>query len=152
MTAERRAEGSAGRSGERSTERGNALITFLLLAPALVMFLELIVLGGRVAATRADVQAASRQAARQASLAAGPASAAAVIDPVADSALTGKGVRCRSHTVTLGPATDYVQGGAVEVVVTCDVDLSDLDLLGLPGRLTLEASSLEPIEQYRVIE
>lgn len=137
---------------DRATERGNALITFLLLAPALVMFLELIVLGGRVAATKADVQSASREAARQASIAAGPGSAATVIGPVASTALTGKGVRCQSHTVALGPVTDYVQGGAVEVVVTCEVNLSDLDLLGLPGSLTMEASSLEPIEQYRVIE
>ncbi len=141
-----------GRVDPCASERGNALISFLLLAPALVLFLELIVLGGRVAATKADVQAASREAAREASIASGPSSAAAVIDPVAATALAGKGVRCRSHTAALGPATDYAQGGAVEVVVTCDLDLADLDLLGLPGSLTMEASSLEPIEQYRVIE
>lgn len=140
------------RRPSRSDERGNALISFLLVAPLLIMFMELIVVGGRMAATKADVQAASREAARQASVSKGPVAAAIAIGPVATEALADKGFRCHSQLVQLGPATNYVQGGAVEVVVSCNVNLSDIDLLGVPGNVTVTGSSIEPIEQYRVIE
>jgi Flp pilus assembly protein TadG len=133
-------------------ERGSSLVTFLLLAPIFVMFAELIVLGGRIGTTQGDVNSAAREAAREASLASGAASAATVIDPVVETALKDKGFRCQSRTVELGANTDFVAGGTVEVTVTCEVALSDLDLLSIPGTVLVEATAVEPIDLYRVVE
>ena len=128
------------------------MINFLILAPMLLMFLQFLVLGGRVANTQGAVQSAAREGARQASIASGPSSAATVIGPVAEASLASRDANCPSPIVTLGPATNYVQGGAVEVVVTCEIPIADLDLLGMPGTFTVTRSALEPIEKYRVIE
>lgn len=140
------------RAGDRRSERGMAVVEYMLLFPLFVLILELIVVGGRVAATHADVQSAAREAARQASLAAGPSSAAGVISPTADASLASKGASCTSNTARFGAGTNYIQGGAVEVEVTCVVSLSDIDLLSVPGSITVTRTAVEPIEKYRVVE
>ncbi len=135
-----------------SGNRGSSVITFVLLLPVLVAFAELIVVGGRVTTTRADVQSAAREAARQASIAAGPGSADDVIGHAVAVALADKGFRCEAPTVVLGSGTLFIRGGQVEVVVTCRVQLSDIDLLSAPGSVTITRSATEPIDQYRVID
>ncbi|MEP1122625.1 MAG: TadE family protein [Ilumatobacter sp.] len=133
-------------------ERGDSLVSFVLLMPILVVFLELIVLGGRVATTQADVNSAAREAARDASVAQGLDSAGSVIDDAVDRALAGKGFRCRNRTESFGDKTNFVADGRVEVVVTCTVDLSDLGFLGTPGSIDVEARAVEPVDRYRVVE
>lgn len=140
------------RFAELDRERGSAVISFVFLVPIMVMFLQLIVLGGRLASTTADIQSAAHEAARQASLARGPGTADDVIRPIVDTALANKGVQCQSRWVILTPATNFVAGGVVEVSVTCAVALSDLDLLQMPGSVTVTRLAREPIERYRVIE
>jgi Flp pilus assembly protein TadG len=137
---------------ETRLERGMAIVEYLMLFPLLILVVELIVVGGRVAATHADVQSAAREAARQASISRGPGSAAGVIDPTADASLQNKGVRCQSHDAAFGPGTNFVPGGAVSVEVTCVVSLSDIDLLKAPGTVTVKRTASEPIEKYRVVE
>lgn len=137
-------------------DSGAALATYLILFPVLVMFVELIVLGGRVAATGADIQSAAREAARAGTLAAGPGSLPSVISGPVSVGLAGKGFRCQSPSVTVGAATNFVAegqpGGQVEVVVTCTVQLSDLDLLSIPGSITIRRSAVEPIDTYRAVD
>lgn len=139
-------------NGRFGGDRGSSIITFLILAPMMVMFLELIVLGGRVATTNADVQSAAREAARQASLANGPGSAPLVINPAVAVALGSKGFRCQSPSAIVGPGTNFVPGGVVEVEVTCTVQLSDLDLLSIPGSITITKIAAEPIDRFRVVD
>lgn len=128
------------------------VLELLVVFPLLMLFAELIVLGGRVASARSDVASAAREAARQASLANTRAAATAVIRPVALTALASRGYACQSPTVRLGPNTRWERGGRVEVVVTCGLNLSDLDLLSLaPGRITVEQVVLEPIDRYRAV-
>ena len=134
------------------SERGSSAVVFILLFPVFVMFVELIVLGGRIASTNADVQSAAQQAARQASLASGPSSAAGLIGPTAMASLQAKGVACQSPSAVFGGGTNFVAGGSVEVVVTCTVSLSDLDLLSAPGSVKVTKTAAEPIELYRVVE
>ena len=135
----------------RST-RGTSPATFVLMMPALVAFIELAVLGGRITGTQADVQSAAREAARQASVASGPASAATVIDDAVNDALGSRGIHCVGPTASLGPSTSYVPGGRVEVVVRCQVQLADLGFLNVPGAVTITGRALEPIDYYRVID
>lgn len=133
------------------SDRGSSVVPFLILVPILVIAVELIVVGGRLAVTRADVQSAAREAARQASLAAGPLTAEKAIDHAVATALADKGFRCQSPSVDLGGGTRFRRGGRVETVVTCTVQLSDIGLLSAPGSVTVTATALEPIDRYRVI-
>lgn len=133
------------------SDRGASVITFLLLLPVIIMFIELIVIGGRLAVTQADVQSAARQAARQASIASGPSAASGVINDAVTIGLADKGFRCQSPSVALGGGTFYWRGGQVEVVVTCTVALSDIAMFAVPGTVTVSATAVEPIDRYRVI-
>lgn len=142
---------TARRSRLRS-ERGSTLVTFLLLFPLFLAFLELIVIGGRVATTRADVTSAAREAARQASVAAGPGSAPSVIGEAASVALAGKGFSCLSPGTVLGPGTNFVAGGQVEVVVVCRVSFADISLLPVPGSMIVTGTGVEPIDRFRVVD
>lgn len=130
-----------------------AVVELLVIFPIIIAFLELIVLGGRVAVARSDVASAAREAARQATLANSRGAAERVISPVALAALRDRGYSCASHSVSLGSATRFERGGRVEVLVACRLNLSDLDLLNLaPGGTTVELAVLEPIDRYRAIE
>lgn len=132
-------------------ERGASIITFMLLLPVLIMLIELIVIGGRLAVTQADVNSAARQGARQASVGAGPFSAREEAERAVEVALADKGFRCQSPDVRLGPTTFFFRGGQVEVVVSCTVALSDISFLSPPGTVTVTARAIEPIDEYRVI-
>lgn len=135
----------------RSQESGMSLVGVLILFPALVMSLELIILGGRVAAARADVQSAAREAARQASLANDFGTASSRADTVSSGALQGKGFQCQTHNTSLA-GTDFVAGGVVKVEVRCTVRFSDLDALNIfPGTTVISRVALEPIDKFRAI-
>ena len=134
-------------------ERGSGIVTALLLLPTLIVFAELITLGGRIAGAHADMNAAAREAARQASVSSGLSGAGAIIRPIALTTLADKGYQCSNPSARFGGATNYVPGGSVEVVVTCTVNASDLSLFSIPlGSLNFEGSAVEPIDTYRVVE
>ena len=137
----------------RRSERGAGLLTGLILLPILLAFAELIVLGGRVASAQSDLNAASREAARQATVSAGQSSASMIIGPITETALANRGPSCIDNSATLGGGTIFERGGQVEVIVTCEVDVSDLSLLSLPfPSRVFTATALEPIDPFRVIE
>ena len=128
----------------RDSERGSGVMTGLILLPILIAFAELIVLGGRVAAAQSDMNAAAREAARQASISTDFASATGAITPVAATALEGRGHQCTNPTSRLGPATRFEAGGDVHVIVECTVNMADLSFLGiLPGSRTFTGAALE---------
>lgn len=134
-------------------ERGGTLVSFVLLFPVFIFFAELIVLGGRLTSTTSDIQAAARESARQASVAAGQDASAAVIEGAALEALVDTGFRsCENPVVVLGGQTDLRAGGQVQVVVTCRVFLADLGLLNVPGAVFVTRRALEPIDTYRVYD
>ena len=142
-----------GREHMMKDERGSAILTTVILLPVLIAFMELVVLGGRIAGTQADLNAAAREAARQASVAQSRGSAATVIGPVVDTALADKGLQCQTPTTNLGLFTNFAAGGRVEVTVTCRVQVSDLSLLSLPfGERIFVGAATEPIDTYRVVE
>lgn len=138
--------------GRAGAEDGSEVVTFVLLAPMLILFFELIVVGGRLATTHADIQSAAREAARQASIAAGSATAGSQLQPAVDTALSDKGLRCQAPSVVIGDDTNFVPGGWVEAEVTCTVSLSDLGFLGAPGSFTVTRGATEPVDFYRVVE
>jgi hypothetical protein len=132
----------------RTRERGSASLELVLLTPLLLILLLLIVLGGRYAQARSDVDAAARDAARAGSLERSPEAAADAAAEAAERRLVDRNVVCRDLRVDLG-ATNFRPGGLIEVTVTCDVDLSDLTGLGLASTVTFDSTFSEPIDVYR---
>lgn len=131
-------------------EQGSAAVELVLLTPVLVVLLLFVVAVGRLAATRGDVDAAARDAARAASMARGPDSARSDGEAAARQRLDEGGVTCPTLEVQLSTG-DFRPGGTVAATVSCAVDLADLTMLGVPGTRRISATFAEPIDQYRAV-
>lgn len=132
----------------RHRDAGSASLELVLLTPLLLLLLLFVVLGGRYAQARADVDAAARDAARAGSISREPDSAKTNAIDAARSRLTEGGVTCRTLDVVLDTA-DFRAGGSVAATVTCTIDLSDLTGLKVPTSRTISATFSEPIDAYR---
>ena len=131
-----------------SGERGSAAAEAALVAP-LLMLLALVAVGfGRIASTRMEVDSAARQAARAASLARDPDTAAAQARETATAALAENRITCDQMSIAVNTA-DYGPGGTVTVTVRCTTRLADVAMPGLPGRTTLHARFVSPVDAYR---
>lgn len=122
-------------------------VEVIFLVPVLMMFIMLVVAGGRYVSAEGDVQAAARDAARAAALqddeaAARSAAEATYRASVDDPGACSLGV----NTAAWGP------DGTVTVSVSCPVTFSDLGLLGLPGSVRVEADSEVRLDPYRRLE
>lgn len=119
-------------------------VELVLLTPLLVAFTLLIVAFGRYVAVRGEVEALSRDAARAASVQRSAAGAAAAVSAtVAASRRPGRTCSPASMSGALVP------GGNVTVTLSCEVSYAGLGLIGLPGSVTVEASSSAPLETFR---
>lgn len=134
-------------------EAGNAPLELIVLAPVIVLLICLVIAAGRTTIAQGSVDAAARDAARQASIARSPEAASAAALASARSELSGEDVRC-TPVITLPGlygafATPVGQPATVTARVTCTVSLADLLVPGLPGSRTLRASFTSPIDPYR---
>ena len=131
---------------------GNAALELVVLAPVLLFILGLVVAAGRTSIAQGAVDAAARDAARQASISLTPGAAQTAALSSAKSALSRDGLDCDPQvfvdtrqftTVPVGlPAT-------VTATVTCQVPLSDLVVPGLPGSRTLRFTFTSPLDPFR---
>ena len=132
----------------RRRDGGSAAAELVLITPLLILILLLIVAAGRLVNARLQVDSAAMQAARAASLARDPATAAAQADATARAALASEHITC--DPLAVSPDTSaFRPGGQVTVQVTCTVSLAGLALLHLPGTQTLTARFTSPIDVYR---
>jgi len=132
-------------------DRGSAALELAVLAPVLLALLGLVVAAGRVSIAQGSVDAAARDAARQASIALNPAAAQAAGQASARAALRQDGLDC-DPVVTIDTSQFAIPAGqpaAVTAVVGCTVPLSNLALPGLPGSARLTASFVSPLDIYR---
>ena len=135
----------------RSPERGSSVVEVVILAPALGLFLALIIAGGRVAVAHQAVQASAADAARAASIARTQSQAQPPATAAASSSLTNQATGCVSSNVTLdtsGFAAPVGTPASVGATVTCQVDLAGL-LPGLPGSMSITATVRSPLDTYR---
>jgi len=119
-------------------------VEIVLLAPVMMAFMMLVVAGGRYVAVRGDIEAASRDAVRAASLERTEAAAQAVAVDTAAAQLEDVG-RCQNAALS----GNFVSGGTITVTVTCEVSYDGLGLIGLPGSKTVTIDSSAPIDLYR---
>ena len=134
-----------------SDERGLATVELVLLTPLALVVLAFLVIAGRLATVTSDVAAASRDAARAASLAQTHGDALVAATTTAQASLAEQDVTCRNLTVTAGDASTFVAGGEITVAVSCDVHLADVALPGIPGTRTVASASTEVIDRFRGI-
>ena len=133
------------------SERGSSVVEVVILAPALGLFLALIIAGGRVAVAHQAVEASAAEAARATSIARTQGQAQASAEAAASASLTNQTTRCVSTAVTVdtsGFATPVGTPASVGATVTCQVDLAGL-LPGLPGSMNITATVRSPLDTYR---
>jgi Flp pilus assembly protein TadG len=127
---------------------GFAALELAILLPFIVVMVLLVAAFGRVARGRELVDQAAQAAARAGSLATSPPAARAAAADAARQTLTGGGLSCAGAQVSLDTST-FRPGAQVTAHVTCTTDLAALTLSGVPGRVSLSASCVSPLEPYR---
>jgi Flp pilus assembly protein TadG len=128
-------------------DRGSSSVELVILAPLLVAMLLFVVLLGRFANLRVDVQGAARDAARTASLQRSATEASTSASDAAHLSLQTAGTSCSNLNVQTDTAS-FRAGGRVIVDIYCDVPMADLSLLSL-GQKTVHARFIEPVDTYR---
>ena len=119
-------------------------VELALLAIPIVVILLFVTALGRFSDARNQVNEAARDAARQASTYLSPVLATQQAEQIAGSELTGD---CGHHSITVDTSALH-PGGEITVSIVCDVPLSDLTLLKLPGTKTIDASSTSVVDTY----
>ena len=133
-------------------ERGSATIESAIGVPAFVLFVGLIIFGGRTAIAHQSVESAAAEAARTASIARTPADAKSQAEQAARVSLSNQQVQCRQINISVntdGFAVPVGEPATVEVTVECLLDLSDLSVPGVPGARLVRASMSSPIDTWR---
>ncbi len=146
MTARRRVA-----AWRRRADDGNAALELAILAPVFLGLLGLVIAAGRTTIAQGSVDAAARDAARQASISLTPMAAQAAGQASALAALRQDGLDCVPAVVidTSQFATTPGQPATVRATVSCTVSLASLALPGLPGSASLQASFTSPLDIYR---
>ncbi len=133
-------------------DQGNAALELLILAPVILALIGLVIAAGRTSVAQGSVDAAARDAARQASISLTPSAARQAALSTAYAALRADGLHCRPVV-----ALDLAQGfnappgqpAQVSAAVSCTVPLSDLLVPGVPGSRRLTARFTSPLDPYR---
>ena len=136
----------------RRGERGSAAIEAAIGVPAFVLFVGLIIFGGRTATTHQAVESAAADAARSASITRNSTDAQQAAEQAAHDTLANQHLDCLAVTVnvdTSGFAAPVGQPASVAVTVTCRLDLSDLSVPGVPGTRLISATMTSPIDTFR---
>ncbi|RBQ21187.1 pilus assembly protein [Spongiactinospora rosea] len=134
------------------SERGSASAEAMIAITAIMLVLLLAVATGRVVIAGAAVEAAARDAARQASIARTGTQATSRARAGARDSLRSQGVPCTSINVQVDTtrfATPVGRPASVSATVTCVVPLADLAFPGLPGSVVRRAKSTSPLDPYR---
>lgn len=126
-------------------------VELVFLAAVAVVGVLLVGHLGRLHAAGVQVAGAAQSAARAASLADGPRSAAVAADTsVGRSSLTDRCIRPPVVELRWEPSpSGSWRGGSVTVTVRCTVDGSSLGALWSAGERTIAMSDTQPIDRFR---
>lgn len=128
--------------------RGVATLEFALLGVVFILMFLLAAFAWRVTQTAGAVSDAAAEAARAASLALGDGGDA---EAVASASLLDAGVPCVALGVAVSGGSTGGAGSVVQTVsvsVSCEVALSDLAPLQVPGNQQFESTHTEVIDVY----
>jgi hypothetical protein len=119
-------------------------IEMVIMAPILVMFIMVVVAFGRYVSVKGDVEAASRDAVRAATLERDSGDAVNAANATANASLGGRW----SCSATDRSGT-FAAGDTITIRLSCEVPWSGLGLIGLKGSKTVIATSSAPLDLYR---
>ena len=133
-------------------QRGSAAIEAAIGVPAFVLFVGLIIAGGRTATTHQSLESAAAEAARTASIARDAQTAVTDARQAAAASISNQQIGC--HDINLVVDTSAFnkppgQAGQVTVQLSCRLDLADLAVPGVPGTRVLSATMSSPIDTWR---
>ena len=120
--------------------------------PAFVLFVGLIIFGGRTATTHQSVETAAADAARAASIERTSNSARSAAIDIATASLSNQGVHCLDIDVSVDASQfsrTVGEAATLAVTVQCRLDLSDLSVPGVPGSRLIKATMSSPIDTWR---
>lgn len=131
-------------------DRGSAPGELVVLAGLSFVFIAAIIFAGRVNIGSMHVEGATRVAARTLSIARDPESVRLEARTEAEEAVGLGTALCRSMELE-DRLTESAETGLVYVTVeiTCEVDLAQASLVGVPGSLTIRSSATEVVDRYR---
>ena len=133
-------------------DNGNAALELVVLAPVILFLLGLMIAAGRTSIAQGAVDAAARDAARQASISLTPGAARAAALSSARAALSEDGLDCNPVvTVDTSQFTTVGVGlpAQVTATVSCRVPLADLVVPGMPGSRLLSYTFTSPLDPFR---
>jgi len=136
----------------KDRDRGSEAIEAAIGVPAFLLFIALIIGGGRVAIAHQAVQAAAADAARSASISRTQGQAHASGTSGAVASLANQKLQCTTTNVSIdtsGFAAPVGTPAMVRATVTCVVNLSDVAVPGLPGTQSITATMTSPLDTYR---
>jgi len=146
------ADVSRRRYSRAAADDGSAPLELLILAPVILGLIGFVIAIGRTSVAQGSVDAAARDAARQASISLTPAAARLAALASATAALREDGLHCKPVVrLDLQPGYSAPVGEPAQVSasVSCRVSLSDLVVPGLPGSRQLAARFTSPLDPYR---
>lgn len=138
--------------GLRRDERGSAAIEAVIGIPAFVLFVGLIILGGRTATTHGAVESAADAAARAASIDRTSSQAQRDATDAAQASLMNQHIHCLNVAVSVDTSAfnqPVGDPGLVTATVACRLDLADLSVPGVPGSRVIKASVSSPLDTWR---
>lgn len=133
-------------------EDGSSSVSFVIIAPALVLVIGFLIFAGRISVAGNVVESSAAAAARDASLARTEAGSVANASDAARRVMAQQGVNCSTLNVaidTSGLRVPLGQVGTVRATVTCEANLSDIGIPGIPGTKTLTSTASSPVDAYR---
>ena len=126
-------------------DRGNGALDLTVMGMCFfVPVILLLIFAGRVNSGHAAVESAARHAARTISIARDPGSAEGVAHSEAATTVREGSAMCLSMDFSA-----QIDAAQVEVTVSCQVDLSEIALLPVPGTRTASATAVEVIDRHR---
>lgn len=133
-------------------ERGSLSIEAAITLPAFLLFVGLIIFGGRNATTHQAVESAAADAARSASIARSPTAATTAAEDAAQTSLANQDIECLSIKISVDTSQFsriVGQAATVSVTVECRLNLADLSVPGVPGSRKISATMSSPLDSWR---
>jgi Flp pilus assembly protein TadG len=135
----------------RPADGGSLTVELVVLAPVVVMFALLALALGRFELAREQVVGAARAAAEAASVVPSAVDAQSAALTAATPAVANQLHSC-THMNVVTETENFYPGGSVEVIVSCQIDFSDLLVPGLPGHIEVRAVMKAPIDSFRSVQ
>ncbi|WP_106403498.1 TadE/TadG family type IV pilus assembly protein [Actinocorallia populi] len=137
------------RRTRRRGDRGGMTLELVLLAPVLVLLFLFLALVGRLVNVQSQLDGAARDGARAASVARSEGDAQAFAVEAVDQSLGGASFCLGDAAQTEVDLGGWEPGGQVTVTVTCQTDLTGLDLVPFAGNPEKTGTASAPIDTYR---